>query len=86
VKLKEREEKIRLDLKRAEKNGASKKSKLLAAVTARDILNQIARITKTAPTELILEDASSLTHLEQKLAAAVVGQTEAVKTVALQVR
>jgi ATP-dependent Clp protease ATP-binding subunit ClpA len=84
--LKEQEEKIRTAIKVAEKAAATKKMRLLGTITERDILNQIARITRTAPTELILEDSHSLTLLEEKMRAAIVGQEAAVTTVAAQVR
>jgi ATP-dependent Clp protease ATP-binding subunit ClpC len=86
VQLKEQEEKIRTAIKVAEKAAATKKMRLLGTITERDILNQIARITRTAPTELILEDSHSLTLLEEKMRAAIVGQEAAVTTVAAQVR
>ncbi len=86
VKLKEEEEKIRTAVKQAEKIAGSKKPKILASITDQDILAQIARITHTAPTELILEDTGNLQLIEQKLRSAIVGQSEAITTVAAQVR
>ncbi len=86
VKLKGEEEKIRAAVKEAEKVASSKKPKILASITAQDILAQIARITHTAPTELILEDTGNLQLIEQKLRSAIVGQSEAITVVAAQVR
>ncbi len=86
VQLKNREEEIREKIKQAEKVAATKKSKLLGTITQQDILQQIARITRTSPTELVLEDTSNLKKLEEKLRSVIVGQDTATRVVATQVR
>jgi ATP-dependent Clp protease ATP-binding subunit ClpC len=86
VKLKDEEEKLRAEMKRIEKNGKAKKIKILATVNPVDVYQQIARITGSSPTELLLDEPEQFDKLTQKIKERIVGQDHVVETVTKLIR
>ncbi|MDO8509547.1 MAG: ATP-dependent Clp protease ATP-binding subunit, partial [bacterium] len=85
VKYKKEEEQIRAEIKTAEKNLASKKSIIRGTITGRDVTIQVAKITGANLDDLLKEERGRYATLSDKLATTVVGQTDAVQTVADQI-
>ncbi|MFA6105720.1 MAG: ATP-dependent Clp protease ATP-binding subunit [Patescibacteria group bacterium] len=86
VKMKKEEDKLRAELKKTALESKNKKIELIGVVTEKDILLQVAKIIGTKPSDLLLDDSSSLDNLEKMLAEHIVGQDEALKDVSRQVR
>lgn len=86
VKLKKEEEKLRLELKKTAVEGKEKKASILATITEKDVLNQVAKIIGTKPSDLLLDDSSSLENLEKRLSEYIVGQDHVLKEIAKLVR
>lgn len=86
VKLKKEEDKLRAELKKTAAESKDKKPAILDTITERDVLEQVAKIIGTKPSDLLLDDSESLDQLEDRLKEFIVGQDEAVKDVARYVR
>lgn len=86
VQLKKEEEKLRADLKKAAVESKNKKPAILGTITERDVLEQIAKIIGTKPSDLLLDDSESLDKLEARLKEFIVGQDEAIAAVSRCVR
>ncbi len=74
VKLKLQEEKLRLEIDKENKIAKEKKTEFLGEITDRDVLEQIAKIIGSKPSELIMEEKNELLDLEEKLKSLVIGQ------------
>lgn len=86
VELKKKEEKLRLDLKNLVEAPKTAKVKNLATVTAQDVINQVAKIIGTDPSELLLDAKGQLTSLEDKLKEQIIGQDEVLHDVSALIR
>jgi ATP-dependent Clp protease ATP-binding subunit ClpC len=82
VKLKNQEEKLRQEIEQNTKAAKDKKVKYLGTITKQEVLNQIAKIIGSKPSELMLEERNDLLNLEKKLKESVVGQDQVVHAVA----
>ncbi len=82
VKLKNQEEKLRLEIEAENKIAKEKKTKFLGEINDRDVLEQIAKIIGSKPSELIMEEKNELMDLEGKLKTSVIGQDSVVHKVA----
>lgn len=81
VKYKKEEDKIQEEIKIMKEKIKSQKTKILGTVTAKDIGNQIAKITGTPPQELILDNKEKMTSLAEKIKQYIIGQDETVTEV-----
>ncbi|MBI5728753.1 MAG: ATP-dependent Clp protease ATP-binding subunit [Candidatus Magasanikbacteria bacterium] len=86
VELKKQEEALRADIKKATTASGEEKITKLGTVTERDIAEQVAKITGTSPAELLLDDATSLTTIENRLKHYIVGQDEVIAQVSRHIR
>ncbi len=86
VSLKKEEEKLRAEIKKVTEGLTTKKVTMLGEITARDIAEQVAKIIGTTPSELIVDDRSSLLGLENKLHQDIIGQNAVVHEVAEHIR
>lgn len=86
VQLKKKEEALRTEIKTSQAESQKKKRDILGTVDERDILEQVAKIIGTPPSELLLDDPTHLTKLESALETRVIGQTNVVKDVAGLIR
>lgn len=86
VDLKKQEEKLRAELKTLEAARRSKKVKSVGTVTAHDVVEQVAKMIGTNPSELLLDNAESLSGLGDRLKESVVGQDAVVDEVARVIR
>ncbi len=86
VRLKKEEEKLRLELKKATVENKDKKPAMIGAITERDVLEQVAKIIGTKPSDLLLDDSESLDKLEERLKEFIVGQDDVVKDISRSVR
>lgn len=86
VELKKKEEALRTEIKNNIADAQKKKPAVLGIVDERDVLEQVAKIIGTPPSELLLDDPTQLTQLETALENRVVGQTQVVKDVAGLIR
>ena len=86
VKFKKEEEKIRGELKKAAEQGKEKKAAVIATITEKDVLNQVAKMIGEKPSDLLAADSGSLGDLEKRLAEHIVGQDEVIQNVAKLVR
>jgi ATP-dependent Clp protease ATP-binding subunit ClpC len=86
VKLKNEEEKLRDEIKQIEKEGKQKHIKLLAEITAEDVIRQVAKITGASPAELARSDDQSLRQLEEKLKERIIGQDQVIHSVVALIR
>ncbi|MSU75807.1 MAG: ATP-dependent Clp protease ATP-binding subunit, partial [Candidatus Magasanikbacteria bacterium] len=86
VKHKETEGELRTAITTARSIIAREKPTFVGTVTEHDVVAQIAKMTGTAPSELILENTNGLDHLSDRLAESVVGQPQAIATVSKFIR
>jgi ATP-dependent Clp protease ATP-binding subunit ClpC len=86
VKCKDEEEKLRIEIKQIEKEGKSKHIKLLAEITAEDVIRQVAKITGASPAELVRSDDQSLKQLEEKLKERIIGQDQVIRSITQLIR
>lgn len=86
VQFKKEEEKLRAELKKTAAESKDKKPTILGTITERDVLEQVAKIIGTKPSDLLLDDSESLDQLESRLKEFIVGQDETLKDVSRYVR
>ncbi|MEK7625105.1 MAG: ATP-dependent Clp protease ATP-binding subunit, partial [Patescibacteria group bacterium] len=86
VELKKEEEKLHAEMKKAVVESKDKKPEILGTITERDVLLQVAKIIGTKPSDLLLDDSSSLDTLDERLREFIVGQDEVVADVSRLVR
>ncbi len=86
VRLKKEEDELRAELKKAAVESRDKKIVMVGAITERDVLEQVAKIIGTKPSDLLLDDSESLDQLEAKLKKFIVGQDETVRDVSRLIR
>ena len=86
VKFKELEKKLRTEIANAEKKVKTKTTKLVGAITDQDLVEQVAKIIGTSPAELLLDDATPITSLEDRLKEYIVGQNQVITEVSQLVR
>lgn len=86
VKLKKEEDKLRAEIKKTAVASKDKKIELIGEISEKDVLNQVARVIGTKPSDLLLDDPSSLDNLETLLSNHIVGQNEVLKNVSGHVR
>lgn len=86
VELKKKEESLRIEIKNNRADAQKKKRAILGTVNEHDVLEQVAKIIGTPPTELLLDDPTHLTKLESALESRVIGQTQVIKDVAGLIR
>ena len=86
VRLKKEEEKLRAELKKTAAESKEKKPVILGTITEHDVLEQVAKIIGTKPSDLLLDDSESLDRLDEKLKEFIVGQDEVVKDISRFVR
>lgn len=82
VKLKNEEQQLVEEIKELRKKSAEKKVKILGTIDARDVATQVAKITGTPTSDLLLEDKKRLTQLETELKKYIIGQDQVIKEVA----
>ncbi len=81
VKLKNQEEKLRVEIEEALKASKEKKQKYFGEISESEVLSQIAKIIGAKPSELMLEEKNELMSLETKLKQNIVGQDQTVSEV-----
>lgn len=89
VQLREKEEKLRREKEKLEKDWSDKKinrGEALNTVTAEDIAHIVSIWTKIPVSKLAEEESKKLMNMEEELHQRIIGQDEAVKTVARAIR
>ena len=86
VELKNKEEKLRAEIKQAVLKSKNEKIIRFGAITERDIAEQVAKITGTPPAELMLDSANALTALADRLKHYVIGQDAVITQVSQLIR
>lgn len=81
VKLKDEEENLKKEIEKTVAAVKNKKIKILGAVTAADIAEQLAKITGVPPTEILLRRKQNVAELANKLKQRIVGQDAIIKEV-----
>lgn len=86
LRYRQQEEKIFTQLKNLTEQNKNSDYKNLAEITARDVINVIAKITGVPLAELILEEKDRLLKLEKTLAKKIIDQDQALQSVAEFIR
>jgi ATP-dependent Clp protease ATP-binding subunit ClpC len=86
VQLKKQEEKLREEIKKASSESKDKKITYVGTLNEHDVLLQVAKIIGTPPSELLLDDATTLNSLSAKIKERVVGQDAMVADVSQLIR
>ena len=86
IKFKEQEAKLKEEIKKMQKKSGEKKIKILGTITARDVAEQVAKITGTPPADLLLADKSRLLGLENELKKYIVGQDQVIAKISQLIR
>lgn len=81
VRLKDKEDVLRKEIKKLEKIKPTKKPKLLASISKIDVLQQLAHMTNTTPAELLSHEPGALLTLHEKIKQHIVGQDDVVDQV-----
>lgn len=82
VKLKNQEEKLRAEIDQAIKASKDKKQKYFGEISEAEVLNQVAKIIGSKPSELMIEEKNELLSLETSLKQNIVGQDQTISEVA----
>lgn len=82
VKLKNQEEKLRAEIDQAIKASKDKKQKYFGEIGEAEVLNQVAKIIGSKPSELMIEEKNELLSLETNLRQNIVGQDQTISEVA----
>ncbi len=82
VQHKAEEEKLRAQLKKVTAEGAEKKKKILGTISAKDVAEQVAKITGASAAAILLNEKEELTILSQTLKQHVIGQEMVIDEVA----
>ncbi len=86
VKLKKEEENLKKEIKKAEEAAKKKKNKFIGTITDKDVAEQVAKITGTPPSELLLREKEQLAALESELKKYIVGQNKTLQAVSHLIR
>ena len=86
VRYKDEEEKLRSAIKQLEKGAKNKQIKLLAEITADDVMRQVAKIIGASPSELARTNDDSLKYLEEKIKEHIIGQDQVIKDIVALIR
>lgn len=81
ISFKDKEKRLMAEIKKMEKSLSERKQKFLDTVIAKDIFNQVAKITGAEPAELILNNRKKYTQLAADLKKYIVGQDAAIHNI-----
>ncbi len=81
VKHKTEEDRLEAALTKAEQSTANQTIKMLGAITGRDVIDQLAKITGAAPAEIMLEAKNDLLDLGNRLKKKIIGQNQVIDQV-----